>query len=529
MKLRTAAAALLLAICWISASPAEERADLEAIHRIKAEAFENSKAMDTLFFLTDVHGPRLNNSPGYRAAAEWTLARLKEWGLSNVKKENSGTFGRGWHLKRFSAHLIEPSYAPLVGFPLAWTQGTNGPLTGEPVMAPLSSPADFDKYKGKLKGKIVLTDAPREIALGLEPQARRLSEADLSALLMAPTPGARPPRSPLPAPFTSREEYMKFRASARDFLRREGAAATLSLYFKGDGGTVFGAAGGPWELKDPLPVPGITLNAEHYNRIARLIDKKIRVKVELEVAVEIDEKNVECFNLTGELPGKSKKDEVVILGGHFDSWHGGTGAADNAAGVAVSMEAARILKTLDLPLARTVRVAFWSGEEQGFLGSRAYVKQHFADRNSMQLKPAHARVAAYFNYDNGAGKIRGIYAQGNDMVRPIFEAWLAPLKDLGAATVSPRNTSGTDHLAFDEVGLPGFQFIQDPLNYSARVHHSNMDVYDAVPPGDLMQSAAVMAVFAYHAANREQMLPRKPLPKPQPQRGERRGAAPSGQ
>ncbi|MBI4873242.1 MAG: M20/M25/M40 family metallo-hydrolase [Acidobacteria bacterium] len=497
---------------------AQEKADLNAVHRIKAEAFENSKVMEHLFYLTDVHAPRISNSPGYRAGAEWTMGRLKEYGLENIHKE-AVPFGRGWSCRRFSVHLIEPEYAPLIGIPLAWTQGTNGPIAGEPVLAVLRTDADLEKFKGKLKGRIVLTDALREIPLPLQPDARRYSEIDLAQMLAAPEPGARPQRPVQPGtPFVSREEAMAFRRRLTEFLRSEGVAATIGGGLRGNNGTVFATSGGSREMKDPVPPPGIAIAPEHYNRLYRLLDKKVPVKLELEMQVKLDESSLDCFNILAEIPGSDKKDEVVMLGGHFDTWHGGTGATDNSSGVSVAMEAARILKTLKLPLSRTVRLGFWAGEEAGFIGSRAYVKEHFADRETMQLKPDHARLAAYFNYDNGGGKIRGIYLQNNDMARPVFEAWLNPLKSLGAGTATIRNTSGTDHLAFDEVGLPGFQFIQDPLAYDTRTHHSNMDLYDAIPPGDLMQSSAVMAVFAYQAANREQAIPRKPLPTPQTRR-----------
>ncbi len=522
MRLKLVCAVLVLA--FTVSAPAQEKVDLAAIHRIKSEAFDSSKVMDHLFYLTDVHGPHTSNTPAYRAAAEWIMGRMREYGLENVHKETVSNVGRGWVLQRFSAHLIEPQYAPLIGFPLAWTPGTNGPVTGEPVIAVLRTDADLEKFKGTLKGKIVLTETLREIPLRLQPDARRYSEADLSRMLMAPDPGARPPR-PMMAPgqpFVSRDEAMAFRRRVNEFLRNEGVLATLASGGRGDNGTVFGTSGGSRDVKDTLPPPGIALANEHYNRIYRLVDKKIPVKLELDVRVAIDESSLDCFNIIAEVPGTSRKDEVVMLGGHFDTWHGATGATDNAAGVSVALEAARILRTLKLPLARTVRVGLWTGEEMGFVGSRAYVKEHFADRTTMQLAPQHARLSAYFNYDNGGGRIRGIHLQGNDMARPIFEAWLKPLNDIGATAVTIRNTGGTDHLAFDEAGLPGFQFIQDELAYSTRTHHTNMDVYDAIPPADLMQSSAVMAVFVYHAANREEMIPRKPLPKPQPPREEKK-------
>jgi hypothetical protein len=301
-----------------------------------------------------------------------------------------------------------------------------------------------------------------------------------------------------------------------DFLREEGALAVLSTDDRGDGGLVFAEATGSWEVNAPIPPPWVVLAPEAYNRLARLAGKNVPAKVQIELLSRFHEQAPEGYNVVAEIPGKKKKDEVVMFGGHLDSWHTGTGATDNGAGSAVVLEAFRILKALNLPMDRTVRVALWSGEEQGLFGSRGYVRQHFADPITMVTKPEHAKLAAYFNLDNGSGKIRGIYLQNNDMVRPIFEQWLAPFKDEGAGTITIRNTGGTDHLSFDAVGLPAFQFIQDPLDYSSRTHHSELDVYDHAEPGDLMQASAIMATFVYAAANRPEMLPRKPMPKPLP-------------
>ncbi len=299
-------------------------------------------------------------------------------------------------------------------------------------------------------------------------------------------------------------------------LHDEGAAAVLSADQRGTGGIVFAENAGRWGKDAAAPPAWVVLQPESYYRIARLVERKIPVKVELEVAAAFNDDTPDGVNVVGEIPGGKKKDQVVMLGAHLDSWHSGTGATDNAAGCAVALEAMRILKALNLTMDRTVRLALWSGEEQGLYGSRGYVKEHFGDPVTMAVKPEHAKLAAYFNVDNGTGKIRGVYLQGNDMVRPIFESWLAPFRDLGATTLSIRNTGGTDHQSFDDLGLPGFQFIQDPLDYGSRTHHSNLDVYDHIAPADLMQASAVLASFVYEAATRPEMLPRKPLPKPLP-------------
>jgi Zn-dependent M28 family amino/carboxypeptidase len=314
----------------------------------------------------------------------------------------------------------------------------------------------------------------------------------------------------------SREQMLAFRDKLYKFLTDEGVLVVVKTSYAGDGGAVFGSSAGPYQKGKPVPPPTVAIAAENYNRVIRLLEKKVSVKMEFDIKAQFHDETTKAYNVIAELPGSTKKDEYVMLGGHLDSWQGATGATDNATGVAVMMEAARILNALNLPLQRSVRLGLWSAEEQGLIGSRAYVKDHLADPADMKLKPEHGKITAYFNIDNGSGKIRGIYAQGNDMVKPIVGAWLAPFKDMGATTVSNRNTGGTDHQAFDAVGVPGFQFIQDPLDYSARTHHSNLDTMDRVPKGDLMQMAAILATFAYHSANRDALLPRKPLPKARP-------------
>lgn len=511
---------------------AQENVDLAVVNHIKSEAFQNSQVMDHLFYLADVYGPRLNNSPGHRAAAEWVMKRLKEYGLENVHLEKWGPFGQSWRYTHFQAHLIEPQYQPLIGFPLAWTAGTDGVITAEPVLAVVTNDADFEKYKGKLAGKVVLAMTPKDVQPISEAPFRRLTNEELAARANVLDPSRPfgmfgPPAAPaaaapaLPAnPPPSREEQEKFRTRVAQFYKSEGAVAVLQYGYNGDGGTVFATSGGPRDPKEPKPLPTIALTPEHYNRIARLVEHKIPAKLELEVRAEFLSGDTDSFNVVGEIPGTTKKDEIVMLGGHLDSWHGGTGATDNGTGCAVAMEAIRILTALHQPLARTVRIALWGGEEEGLLGSKAYVQQHFADRDTMTLKPEYAKLDAYFNDDTGTGRFRGISVGGNDMVKPLFEAWLAPFHDLGATavlgTTAPptRQPGGTDHTSFTWIGLPGFGFLQDPMEYGTRTHHSNMDVYDRVVKGDVMQSSAIMAWFVYNTATREAMLPRLAAPKP---------------
>jgi len=523
---------MLLGLITISLLSAEEKVDLAMVNRIKAEAFQNSKVMESAFYLTDVYGPRLTGSPGLQAAGEWIVRTMKEWGMAKPEMEKWGPFGQGWTCTRFSAQMKEPQFSPLIGFARPWSPGTNGPVQGDPVMAVITSAADFDKYRGKLKGKIVLLGEPRQLTPIAKPLTTRYSETDLEALEMAPDPAMRSgfgfgggpqsllmPRPALPPgmPAGGRGNMRQFRGELNKFLVDEGVLVVVSSGTVGDGGTVFAQAAGSQDPKEQAPPPAVALTPEHYNRVARLLEKKVPVTLEFDVQAKMTPPG-DSFNVSAEIPGSKANPELVMVGAHLDSWTGGTGATDNAAGCAVAMEAMRILKALNVSMPRTVRMGLWTGEEQGLLGSRAYVKEHFADPTEMKLKPEHAKLSGYFNLDNGTGKIRGVYLQGNDMMRPIFEAWLAPFKDLGATGVTNRNTGGTDHQAYDAVGLPGFQFIQDEVEYMTRTHHSNMDLFDRLQAGDLMQASAIMASMIYNTATRPEMLPRKPLPKAQPAR-----------
>jgi carboxypeptidase Q len=506
----------------------QEPVDLSVVQRIKAEAFENSKVMDHEFYLTDVYGPRLTNSPGFKAAGDWVVKRLQEYGLTNVREESWGPFGRSWTYTHYAGHMVEPQYQPLIGFPLAWTPSTDGAVQGEAIYAPLNNDGDLEKFHGKLRGKVVLSMPAKQLTMILEPLGHRLTDMELEARATSADPSrlANPFRGPVapgqPVTPEEREKQAQFRKKVNQYLKDEGALAVLQYGYNGDGGTVFAAAGGSRDAKDPVPPPMVAVTPEHYNRVMRLLEHKIPVKLEFDIKAQFIDSPTDSFNVIGEIEGGRKKDEIVMLGAHLDSWHGGTGATDNATGSSVAIEAVRILKSLNVQMDRTVRIALWSGEEEGLLGSQAYVKQHFADRETMQPKPEYYKLDAYYNDDTGTGKFRGIGAQGNLQVKPIFEAWLKPFHDLGATTVSgvtaftARRPAGTDHTSFDYVGLPGFGFMQDPMEYNTRTHHSNMDVYDRVQPGDVMQAAAIMATFVYHTAMREQMMPRIPMPKPLP-------------
>lgn len=490
--------------------------------------------MEHIFYLTDVSGPRLTGTPEYLNSAKWAVKRLADMGVTDAKLEKWGPFGRGWSYSKFSAAMVEPNYMPLIGFPLAWCESTDGPVKGEAVQATIRLDPDFEKYKGKLRGKVVFVDAKKDLSPQDKPSMQRWTDAELIERAMDPAalPAAarnQPATTPMPgiAPGQPLDmaKVREFVNKRNRFFKDEGVLAVVTMGTRNDGGTMFATSGGNYDPKRTTPPPMMVVAAEQYNRVVRLTEAGIPVKLEIDLAAKFHNGEDYTYNVIGEIPGTAKRDEVVMIGAHLDSWHGATGATDNAAGSAIMLEAMRILKALDLRMERTVRIGLWSGEEQGLLGSRAYVKEHFADPEKMDLKAEHAKLAGYYNIDNGTGKIRGIYLQGNTMLRPVFEALLAPFKDLGATTVSIRNTGGTDHLAFDAVGLPGFQFIQDPIEYQTRTHHSNMDVYDRIVPEDMKQMSAIVASFVYHTATREEKLARKPLPKP----GERRGpgAAPA--
>ncbi|MCI0338917.1 MAG: M20/M25/M40 family metallo-hydrolase [Acidobacteria bacterium] len=506
-----------------------EKVDLEMMKKIREEGLERSKVMETLSWLTDVIGYRLTGSPGMKAANEWTKNKLTEWGLENTQLEGWGPFGRGWSFDKISAHVIEPAPFPIIAYPEAWTPGTNGPVTAEVVLTEIKSEADFGKYKGKLKGKFVMTEALREVRALFKAPADRYSDEEL---LRRANDDPGPGRQFSPEQQQSRRERMQLAQKISAFLKEEGAAAVIRFSRVGDGGTVFVQGGGSRDKNATPALPSVVIAVEHYGRISRILQKGIPVKIELNISAKFHDEDLMGYNTVAEIVGSDKKDEIVMLGGHMDSWHGGTGATDNAAGISVAMEAVRILKALGVKPRRTIRIALWSGEEQGLLGSRAYVTKHFAESQTQQgqrqqqdfvpggtapqgpiiTKPGYNKFSVYFNLDNGTGKIRGVYMQGNDAVRPIFRAWLAPFRDLGAATLTMQNTGGTDHLSFDRVGLPGFQFIQDPIEYDTRTHHSNMDVYDRIQADDMKQASVIMAAFVYNAAMRDERFPRKPLP-----------------
>jgi hypothetical protein len=511
---------VFLAMPIIAQMP-QEKVDLDAIYRIKNEGLNHSQVMETVSYLTDVYGGRLTGSPQIKAAAEWTENKLTEWKLVNVHLEPWGPFGRGWTNEKFTACAISPdSSFPLIAYPKAWTPGTNGTVEAEVVTAIISNDQDFEKYRGQLRGKYVMTTAMRDVPAEFQAPGRRLTDDELVTLSNQPV---QPPRGgpgqrggPGAAGSNGRgNNQPNFNERRLKFFVDEGVVATIDAS-QGSGGTIFVQGGGGRNQTDPPVPPQVVMAVEHYGRIWRMLEKKIPVRVEMNIENKFYDDDLNSFNIVGEIPGTDRADELVMLGAHFDSWHTGTGATDNAAGSAVMLEAVRILEAAGLKMRRTVRLALWTGEEEGLLGSRAYATQHFADRADMKLKPEHSKLAGYFNVDNGTGAIRGVYLQGNEAAAPVFQAWMQPFKNLGMTTLSIRSTGGTDHLSFDAVGLPGFQFIQDPVEYNTRTHHSNMDVYERIQAPDMMRNAVIVASYVYLAANRDEKLPRKPLPPPQP-------------
>ena len=491
----------------------QEKVDLVNVSQIKDEAFNRSKVMDILFNLTDVSGPRLTGSVNLKNAQEWARKQLEDWGMVNAKLELWGGFGKGWEVQKSYVAMTVPYYQELIGIPKAWTPGTNGLVHAAAVLLKAENEEELEKFKGKLECKIVILPSTAEIKPGIKPEFTRYTDEELKNLYLdkniAPDPDDNTfDRAKYRAMRTFRQKRSEFLIAEKPLAVAGARGGTMGAYWTSNGASY---------AVDAKPVlPELEMSSEHVNRLARLLDAGKTVELELEIKTAFNDKDTLQYNVTAEIPGtdKSLKNEVVMIGAHLDSWHAATGATDNAAGSAVMMEVMRILKTLDMKPRRTIRVALWSGEEQGLLGSKGYVKNHFADPDAMALKPEHKNLSAYYNLDNGGGKIRGIYLQGNDALRPVFEAWLEPFHDLGATTVTTRNTGGTDHLSFDAVGLPGFQFIQDEMDYDTKTHHTNMDTYDRIQKADLMQCAAVIASFVYNTAMRDEKLTRKPLPKP---------------
>jgi hypothetical protein len=535
LKRSIAPLVLISLLLAVGAAAQDERVDLEMISKIRYEGFRDSKIMEIASGLMDGIGERLTGSPNVKRANEWTRDKLTEFGLSNAHLEPWTPFGRGWANEYVNVRMVAPDMTTLIAYPRAWTPGTNGAVHAsvarvEIRLTPQDMERDMSKYKGKLAGKIILFGDDPDIKLPTDSLTERYDGKSLEKIEEYGIPAERNDQR------------------AREFQRRARLVRQLAKFFADEqvvaviehsrgaigGGTVF-VDGGSYKPDQAILVPQLIMAAEHWTRIARLLAHKKDVQLELNIKNTFYDDATTQYNTIAEIPGTDKKDELVMLGAHLDSWYTGTGATDNGAGTVVMMEAVRILKALGIKPRRTIRIGLWTGEEQGLLGSQWYVAQHFGSRPAstdpdrkgdpsvmrrengpMTIKPEQAKVSVYFNVDNGTGKIRGVHMQENASVRPIFESWIKPFQDLGMDTLTMRNTGGTDHLSFDAVGIPGFQFIQDSLDYETRTHHSNMDVYDRLQPDDLKQMAVIVASFVYQAAMREQMFPRKPIEKELP-------------
>ena len=578
MRSRVLAAGFAAVLATLPLGAAGEKIDYEAINKIKEHGLQpqNSKVMEISSWLTDVYGPRLTGSPNAQKAGEWAVAKMKEWGLQNVSLEkwpDQTMFARGWANDKFYMAAVSPQSFPIPGTPSGWTPGTNGLVRGEVVLVSETTQEGVQKYAGTLKGKWVLTQTAPDVAAYWTPPASRTSIEELERMQLLTPPGpefgvAAPPGGRFGGPFGGgRGQLGTTPFNRNEFFRTEGALGILSTSARGHG--IYTISGS--RTTDPAQsLPAVVIPAEQYGRMARMLQKNLTVTIEADIQNTFYPNPV-MFNVVGEIPGTDKADEVVMLGAHFDSWHASTGATDNAAGSAAMMDAMRILKQSGVRLRRTVRIGLWTGEEQGLLGSAQYVSAHFGSRATLsntttanaagtnptaaspspgsppaanapaasaaaqppggrggggrgalgplQLKPGHAKFAGYFNIDNGTGAIRGVYLQGNDAVAPIFREWMEPFRSLGMTHLTIRNTGGTDHQSYDRVGLPGFQFIQDEIEYNSMTHHTNLDSYERLQPNDMMKNATIAAAFAYLAANRDEMLPRKPLPAPVAGRG----------
>jgi hypothetical protein len=546
MKRIAVLAVAALTVATLAAQTAE-RVDTDTIARIREEGLKRSQVMEHMFWLTDAYGPRLTGSPGFEQAGDWAVKTLQSWGLQNVRKERFA-FGKGWSLVKFHATMTAPQVMPIIGMPKAWTPGTDGLVIADVVRPQIANAAEAEKYKRQLRGKIVLTQPARAVRMLDERVVLRMNDKDIEEALALPAPrggGAGRGGDPAAGGRAAGAGAAGGRGGGRggagaaatpafdvnEFYRSEGV---IALFDRGansdmsaggsdlswqtqrtDGGTVFVGSGGGRAAGSPITVlPQVTLAVEHYNRMVRLLEHNVPVKVELNIEARFHDEGADAnankengFNIIGELPGTDLAKEIVLIGGHFDSWHGATGATDNAAGSAAMMEVLRILRATGLKPRRTIRIALWGAEEQGLIGSRLYAEKYLG--TVKEPKPEHALHSAYFNLDNGTGKIRGIWMQSNEAVRPIFAEWIKPLKDLGVEILGPRSVGSTDHSSIDNAGVPGFQFVQERYEYNSRTHHSNMDFYDRVQVEDMKQVATVVAVFAWQAANRNEKLPRK--------------------
>lgn len=493
----------------------DEKLDMATIQKIREEGLQHSQVMETAFYLTDVNGPRLQG-PGFMKAANWAKTRLTSWDLQNPRLEPWGEWGKGWAVEHCYLAMTAPYYKSIIAVPRAWSGSTNKLQAADILYISATDTTALESYRSKLRNKVILIDQSYKIPPTFKADATRFTGEELQKMASEAAPS---PRAGGDTTFRSRMLAMRtqnaFNQKMRKLAKQEGALGILNTTQNSIDGTLFvsGDYANAAIGSTPDDLADLTISVEDYLTLCRLMKANVPVKLDIDVKTKFYTDDTKGYNILAEIPGTDPKlkDEVVMLGAHFDSWHAATGATDNAAGSSVMMEAVRILKTIGIKPRRTIRLALWSGEEQGLHGSKNYVTNHLVESGTTKLTKEGDNIAAYFNVDNGTGKIRGVYLQGNQEAGPIFAQWLKPFNDLGATTLTPRNTGGTDHLSFDRVGLPGFQFIQDPIEYSTRTHHTNMDTYDHLQPDDLKQAATVVAGFVYNAAMRDQKLPRKAL------------------
>jgi len=475
--------------------------------KIRDEGLNHSQVMEIVYNLTDASGPRLMQSPGYFRAARWAKTKLASWGLENANLEPWGPWGKGWELEKYYLAMTAPYYKPLIGFPKTFSKGTDGLVHAQVLLLDATDSAGLAVYQGQLKDKIVMIRRTDSLTLGFQPDAGRYSDSDLLKL------AAFDPKAPVP-PSHAYDAYIaayRFLTQVKKMAVREGALGILTTSPKNSDGTVFVQNGIPYNGEMEPALNDISIAYEDFMTMQRLLQHQVPVTIDLELRAKIYADDQQGYNVIAEIPGTDQKlkEQLVMIGGHLDSWQGATGATDNAAGSAVMMEVVRILKAVDIKPRRTIRIALWGGEETGLHGSKNYVKNHFTDTATKKFNAAGDKLSVYLNLDNGTGKIRGIYLQGNAAAGPIFDRWFQPFHDLGAKTLTLQNTGGTDFLSFDAIGLPGFQFIQDPMEYGTRTHHSNMDSYDHLSAGDLKQAATIIAAFVYDAAQWDEKIPRK--------------------
>lgn len=500
---------IITALLYVSVSIGQEKFDNAAIEKIKNEGINNSHVEKIAFEIIDKAGSRLTNSEGYKRAAMYAVKQLTSWGLQNAKTENWGEFGKGWEMEKSYVAMTKPYYMPFVAIPKAWTSSTDGAVSGKIVVLDIASEEDFAKYKGKLKGAIVVMKSSGNQGPTFKSDGTRFTDEALDKMTEPQAPRVRPTGG---NNNSAREAFMKRRALAQKiapFLLEEGVSLIIHGT-RGSHGTLFTSSPRDYAKDSPKGISELEMAPEFVNLMVRLSENNVPVEVEAEVRTRYNTQDLQGYNVLAEIPGTDRnlKAEVVMLGAHLDSWHGATGATDNAAGTIVMMEAVRILKATGLQPKRTIRIALWGGEEQGLHGSRNYVKNHITDAKSPET------ISAYYNIDNGTGRIRGIYTQQNEKVVPIFTSWLTPFSDIiDHTTVTTNNTGGTDHQAFDAVNIPGFQFIQDPIEYNTRTHHTNADFYERLVIDDLKQMAVIVASFVYNTAQRDGMIPRKDLKK----------------